>query len=105
MSCAFTRGLGVVAGHAQRLQVGSIKACATFLDRFDVIYNLGRNNATGGLTGHTQRVRGQVRGANGSPIARLIEADFGIEAATFPAVVTVDDGPMCLAVPGHSQHC
>jgi hypothetical protein len=93
-----------VAGHAQRLQVGSIKACATFLDRLNVIHNLGRNNATGGLTGHTQRVCGQVRGTHSSPIARLIEADFGIEAATFSAVVTVDDGPVCLAVAGHSQH-
>jgi hypothetical protein len=86
------------------LQVGSIKACATFLDRLDVIHDLGWNNATGDLTGHTQRVGGQVRGANGSPIARLIEADFGIEAATFSAVVTVNDGPVCLAVTGHSQH-
>jgi hypothetical protein len=91
-----------VAGHAQRLQIGSIKTCATFLDRLDVIHNLGWNNATGGLTGHTQRVRGQVRGTYSPPIARLIEADFSIEAATFSAVVTVDNGPVRLAVAGHS---
>jgi len=70
----------------------------------DVIHNPGWNNATGDLTGHTQRVGGQVRGTYSSPIARLIEADFSIEAAPLSAVVTVDDGPVCLAVAGHSQH-
>ena len=39
------RGLAVVARHAQRLQVGPFKPCATILQRYDVVSNNGHHDA------------------------------------------------------------
>jgi len=45
-----------VTGHAQRLQVGCVKPCATFLDWLYVIHDTGWQQQALGTTGATQRV-------------------------------------------------
>ena len=46
--------LAVVASDAERLQVGSVKACTTLFDRYDMVDDLGCNQAPCRFTTHAQ---------------------------------------------------
>jgi hypothetical protein len=87
-----------VTGHAQRLQVDRIKPRTTVLDWLYVVHDPGSHQQALGTTGATQRVLTQEGCPHQTPLAGLVEAHLGIEAAPRATVVAVDKWPMGRAV-------
>ena len=55
-ACSLSGRLAVVASDAERLQVSLIKAGTTIFDRYDVVNDLGWEQAAYRLTNGTQRL-------------------------------------------------
>ena len=68
LACCFLRCLAVVTSHTERLQVGSIKACAPVLHRHHVVHNHGRHYTPARSTQAAQRMLTQESGSHGTPL-------------------------------------
>jgi len=101
---ALARGLAVVTGDAQRLQVAGEVAGTTVLHRHHVVHHPRRDQPATCATRPAQGVLTQEGCTDHTPLAGLVKADLGVKAAPGASVVAVNEGLMGRAVAWLCQH-